>query len=81
MSAQKIQANYVDIKALRNETNGNHPTKGSSVALGIILLVFAIVIMASVLIFMCLSGNVGESMLFIGIVPFVSMFMLLMMSR
>jgi hypothetical protein len=83
MSAQnvipaKILAEGVGIQSKINQSSNDH---ANAIALGIILMVLAVLIMFGVLIFLSMSGSAESSLLFIGIAPFILMFMVLILSR
>ncbi|MEZ5009819.1 MAG: hypothetical protein R2753_16845 [Chitinophagales bacterium] len=82
MSAHNIiPAKIVDNKRGPDHINRIPKDQANIAAIGIVLLVFAIVIMSAALIFMCLSGSSGESVLLLGIAPFIIVFMLLLLSK
>ncbi|MCB0501548.1 MAG: hypothetical protein KDD32_02610 [Bacteroidetes bacterium] len=82
MSAHNIiPAKIVDSKRDSEKVHRVPKDQANIAALGIVLLVFAIVIMSAALIFMCLSGSSGQSVLLLGIAPFILVFMLLLLSK
>ena len=82
MSAQNVIPNeIVEAGISRRRVERSTQDQANLMALGFILLLVSIVIMSSVLIYMCMSGSAGESMLFIGIFPFTIMFVLLLLSK
>jgi hypothetical protein len=82
MSAQNILPQKIVEGGISGGSRESHHNKDANlIALGFILLLVSVVVMSSVLIYMCLSGSAGESMLFIGIFPFTIMFILLLLSK
>ena len=86
MSAQNVIPNEIVEAGISGtgRVRGNNPStedQANLVALGFIMLLVTIVIMSSVLIYMCLSGSAGESMLFLGIFPFTAVFVMMLLSR
>ncbi len=82
MSAHKsIPANVIQRKSVPNKVQRTSKDKANTIALGIILIVITMVIMAGALIFMSLSGSSGELILLVGVVPFIAIFLLLLLAK
>lgn len=82
MSAQNVIPNEIVEGGISGRIPTKSPENGANLmALGFIMLLVSVVIMSSVLIYMCLSGSAGESTLLLGIFPFTVMFVLLLLSR
>jgi hypothetical protein len=83
MSAQNVITNEIVEAGISNRRGVVKQTQDQAnlMALGFILLLVTVVIMSSVLIYMCMSGSGGESMLLLGIFPFTIMFVLLLLSK
>lgn len=82
MSAQNVIPNeIVEAGITGHQVMKSGGDQNNLIALGFVVLLMTIIIMSSVLIYMCLSGTGGESMLFVGIFPFTIMFVLMMLSR
>ncbi len=79
MSAQNlIPSKIVEGEIIQGKIHQPINDNANTLAIGIILLVLAVLIMSGALIFMCLSGGAGESTLLLGIAPFILMFMVLL---
>lgn len=82
MSAQNIIPNkivdggIVQRPPIKHNGNNSHFT-----ALGFLMLLISIIIMSSVLIYMCLTQTAGESVLLLGVAPFLAMFVILLLSK
>lgn len=83
MSAQNIITNKIVERSVSHipPRRVHHGNGSGLIAMGFVILVLTIVIMTSVLIYMCLSGSGGESMLLLGVFPFTIVFILLLLSR
>ena len=85
MSAQNVIPNELVDEGITRRRILRQKQQGSDqsnfIALGFIILLLTVVIMSSVLIYMSITGAAGESLLLLGVFPFIIMFILLLLSK